>query len=238
MPLKFWDEAFVSTVYLINRTPSKVIQFNTPLERLFYIKPDYSSLCTFGCACWPNLQPYNTRKLEFRSKQFVFLGYSLLHKGFKCLDVPIGRVYVSRDVIFDEIVFPFSNLHSNVGARLRSKILFLPQHLLNPCLPANGGEILDNHVTNVSNTGASNSTQNFVQVPSETHGIPHEATGAGIEEDSSVVEVSSGTAVSRIGAGAAHGSPSRLEGAGGGGVHAVGKSPTGTLGESNPPSLD
>lgn len=46
-------------------------------------------------------------KLEFRSKQCVFVGYSSLHKGYKCLDVATGRVYVSQDVVFDEYLFPF-----------------------------------------------------------------------------------------------------------------------------------
>lgn len=90
MPLKFWDEAFINATYLINRLPSKVISNQTPLERLCQQKPDYSMLRIFGCACWPNLRPYNTRKLEFRSKQCVFLGYSNMHKGFKCLDVKEG----------------------------------------------------------------------------------------------------------------------------------------------------
>jgi hypothetical protein len=35
MPLKFWDEAFISATYLINCLPSKIIQNTTPLERLF-----------------------------------------------------------------------------------------------------------------------------------------------------------------------------------------------------------
>lgn len=51
MPLKFWDEAFTTAAYLINRTPSKVINYETPLLRLFNLPPDYSLLCTFGCAC-------------------------------------------------------------------------------------------------------------------------------------------------------------------------------------------
>jgi IS30 family transposase len=68
MPLKFWGEAFTSVVYLINRTPSKVLQYTTPLERMFHIQLDYSALCIFGCACWPNPRPYNHRKLEFCSK--------------------------------------------------------------------------------------------------------------------------------------------------------------------------
>jgi histone deacetylase 1/2 len=111
MPLKFWDEAFLAAVYLINRMPSKTIQNSMPLERIFKQKPDYSSIRTFGCACWPDLRPYNTRKLQFRSKQCVFVGFSDMHKGFKCLEVSTGRVYISRDVVFDENIFPFASLH-------------------------------------------------------------------------------------------------------------------------------
>lgn len=77
MPVKFWDEAFITATYFINRFPSKVIHDQTlPLERLFHQKPDYLTLRTFECACWPTLHPYNSRKLQFRSKQCVFLGYS------------------------------------------------------------------------------------------------------------------------------------------------------------------
>jgi hypothetical protein len=63
MPLKFWDKAFTTTVYLINHTPNKVIIYKTPLERLFQTKPNYLALCVFGCAYWPNLRPYNQHKL-------------------------------------------------------------------------------------------------------------------------------------------------------------------------------
>lgn len=67
VPLKFWDEAFTIACFLINRLPSLVINFDTPLERLLGSKPDYSILKTFGCACWPNLRPYNAHKLQYRS---------------------------------------------------------------------------------------------------------------------------------------------------------------------------
>ena len=59
----------------------------------------------------------------------MFLGYSAQHKGVKCLDVSTGRVYISRDVVFDETKFPFADLHSNAGALLRKEILLLPSHL-------------------------------------------------------------------------------------------------------------
>ena len=72
MPLKYWDEAFITTTYLINCLPSKVIGNTTPLERLFHQKPGYNFLKFFGCACYPNLRPYNHHKLEFRSTQCFF----------------------------------------------------------------------------------------------------------------------------------------------------------------------
>jgi histone deacetylase 1/2 len=31
-----------------------------------------------------------------------------MHKGYKCLDKSTGRIYISRDVVFDETVFPFA----------------------------------------------------------------------------------------------------------------------------------
>ena len=68
MPLKFWDEAFIMATYLINRLPIKVIHGQTPLHRLLKQTPDYHTLRTFGYACWPNLHPYNSKKLQFRSK--------------------------------------------------------------------------------------------------------------------------------------------------------------------------
>jgi histone deacetylase 1/2 len=147
MPLKLWDEAFMAATFLINRLPSKVIENHTPFEKLLQQKPEYSSLRIFGCACWPNLRPYNRHKLELRSKQCAFLGYSNLHKGYKCLDIQFGRVYVSRDVIFDEGVFPFSTLHCNAGARLRAEIALLPPSLV----PFIGTEQLVDHVFDSTN---------------------------------------------------------------------------------------
>ena len=129
MPLKFWDEAFLTVVHIINMLRSRVINNETPLERLLQTKPDYKSLRVFVCACWPNLRPYNKCKLMFHSKQCVFLGYSAQHKGVKCLDVSTGCVYISRDVVFDETKFPFADLHPNAGALLREEILLLPPHL-------------------------------------------------------------------------------------------------------------
>lgn len=46
-------------------------------------------------------------KLDFRSKECLFLGYSQLHKGYICLSSR-GRIFISKDVLFDEHKFPYS----------------------------------------------------------------------------------------------------------------------------------
>jgi hypothetical protein len=49
-----------------------------------------------------------------------------MHKGFKYLDPSIDRIYVSRDVIFDEIIFPLTSLNPNASAHYHSNVLLIP----------------------------------------------------------------------------------------------------------------
>jgi hypothetical protein len=51
MPLKYWDKAFLTTIYLINHMPSRVIHNDTPYYRVFKEAPNYEFLHSFGCAC-------------------------------------------------------------------------------------------------------------------------------------------------------------------------------------------
>jgi histone deacetylase 1/2 len=175
MPLKFWDEAFQTAVFLINRLPSRVIDNDTPLHRLYGQPPDYTFLRTFGCAVWPNLRAYNTHKLQFRSKRCVFVGYSTSHKGFKCLDPSAGRIYISRDVVFDETVFPFATLHPNAGARLRAELQVLPDVLLNPSMSFGDATIRDQHLSSPNQTNSGPSASASLQV-TETNSDENDAS--------------------------------------------------------------
>ena len=108
MPHKFWDEAACTAVYLINRMPTPLLKFKSPYQLLFNQDPDYSFLHTFGCMCYPYLHPYAATKLDSRSECCTFLGYSAFHRGYRCISMTSGRLYISVDVIFSETVYPFA----------------------------------------------------------------------------------------------------------------------------------
>lgn len=109
MSLKFWWEAFQTAVYLINRLPTLVLKHKFPFEALFGHKPNYHWLKSFGCACYPFLRPYNKHKTDLHSQQCVFLSYSPIHKGYKCLS-PSRKIYISASVKFDGNTFPFKTV--------------------------------------------------------------------------------------------------------------------------------
>lgn len=60
----------------------------------------------FGCFGYPCIRSYNNHKLQDKYVPCTFIGYNPCYKGFKCLTKD-GRLYISMDVHFDEIIIPF-----------------------------------------------------------------------------------------------------------------------------------
>ena len=49
LPKKFWVDAFLTPIFIINRLPTKVLNFSSPFECLFHLPPDFSYFRSFGC---------------------------------------------------------------------------------------------------------------------------------------------------------------------------------------------
>ncbi|PKU69741.1 Retrovirus-related Pol polyprotein from transposon TNT 1-94 [Dendrobium catenatum] len=108
VPYKFWPDATITSVYLINHMPSPTTSNKSPFELLYNHHPDYSHLRTFGCACYPLIPSALRNKLQPKAHSCVFLGYSENYKGYKCLDISTNKLFMSRHLTFAENIFPFS----------------------------------------------------------------------------------------------------------------------------------
>jgi Reverse transcriptase (RNA-dependent DNA polymerase)/Integrase core domain/gag-polypeptide of LTR copia-type len=100
LPKLFWADAILASCYLINRLPSKILDYKSPLEIVYKRDINLSHLRCFGCICYLHVQ--NSNKLDPRSKKCVFIGYSSLKKGYKVFDPSTNSVHFSRDVTFAE----------------------------------------------------------------------------------------------------------------------------------------
>ena len=107
LPSQFWSFAVQTAMNLINLLPTASLGFLSPWFKLYGSHPDVTSLKVFGCACYPYIRPYTKHKLEHRTTECIFLGYSNVSKGFLCLDIQSNRLYTCRHVLFNESRFPF-----------------------------------------------------------------------------------------------------------------------------------
>lgn len=122
MSLHIWDYSFSTTIHVIKKLPSTgALKFQSPYHALYHELPNYDSLKVFGCAFFPHAMPYNKHKLDFRSKECVFLGISPQHKCFKCLN-KTGRIYISKGAIFHERIFPYSILFPSKYIKLEAQL--------------------------------------------------------------------------------------------------------------------
>ncbi|KAK1421243.1 hypothetical protein QVD17_23430 [Tagetes erecta] len=112
LPSSFWHHALETATYLLNILRKKTHKFLSPTTLLYNVLPIYTHLRVFGCLCYPITPSTTINKLTNRSKPCVFLGYPSNHRGYKCLDIFNNQIVISRHVVFEESIYPFSIQHS------------------------------------------------------------------------------------------------------------------------------
>lgn len=106
VPTRHWDDAVTTAVYLLNRMPSKILNFKTSLQML----SSHVELPTvlmldpriFRCVVFVHLHKNQRTKLDPCAVKCLFLGYGVHKKGYKCFDPTTNKTYITRDVTFLE----------------------------------------------------------------------------------------------------------------------------------------
>jgi len=121
IPIELWGECILTAAYLINRTPTPVLEGKTPYECLFGSPPSYDNIRIFGCLCYAKARDRLNDKFASCSRKCVFVGYPYGKKGWKLYDLETKEIFVSRDVEFCEDTFPFSKtVEENLEANTRN----------------------------------------------------------------------------------------------------------------------
>lgn len=115
LPIKFWGECVLTAGYLINRTPSRVLNGKTPFELLYGTIPTYDYLRVFGSLCYAHI-PKGSDKFSERSRRCVFVGYPASKKAWRLYDIETNKFVISRDVVFFEKEFPYAAPKPNTVA--------------------------------------------------------------------------------------------------------------------------
>lgn len=73
---EFWAELIHTTIYILNRTPTKVFLNITLEEAWSERKPTISHFRIFGCNAYAHIPNERRRKLLRKSEKCIMVGYS------------------------------------------------------------------------------------------------------------------------------------------------------------------
>ncbi|PLW38782.1 hypothetical protein PCASD_12562 [Puccinia coronata f. sp. avenae] len=167
MPLQWWGEAVITSVYLENRSPDSSIQFKSPYELWHGAAPDLSHLVPFGCRAVKYLEKSDrASKFSPSGVEAIFLGYDGNHRSYK----------FSYD---STTLFDFSALQSAPLESSSARIVELPDDVPEsrphtPLTPPSRGE--EAHCTTPTDSGSSAPpavlAEKSPSVPSTSPSIP------------------------------------------------------------------
>lgn len=125
VPIHLWGDCLLTATYIINKTPSKLLNNLSPYEILFHKPPLYDHMKVFGCLAYASTLSQRKDKFAPRATKCVFLGYPQHQKGYKLMNIENGHKFVSTDVVFYENVFPYSTSVSTTSKLFPSDSSFI-----------------------------------------------------------------------------------------------------------------
>jgi hypothetical protein len=103
LPKVIWGEALLTTNYLQNKSPTKVVTTNTtPYGLWFGRQPNLSYLRVFGCKTHVFIHKEKRQKLDSLSHECIFLEYNKKSKAYCLMYTHDRKTVISKDVIFNK----------------------------------------------------------------------------------------------------------------------------------------
>ncbi|KAH9659075.1 hypothetical protein KPL70_023730 [Citrus sinensis] len=166
MPLSYWGEALASAAYLINRTPSSSLGFQTPFQVLndAIMSPNVSNLLphVFGYVAFVHLPQQ---------------GYALHQKGCRCYHPPSRKIYITMDVVFHEDIMYYL-LESEFQGEYNEEEI----HTLTYLPPEESQSSIE--IVNFQDTGKANGDDSQAEISEDIFGEHNNSNTTAIENES------------------------------------------------------
>lgn len=104
---EFWAEACKTSVYVLNRVPSAVLDGQTPHFKLFGKQAKLDHLRVFGCRAYAQIYPNERTKMDPKAWRGIMIGYDEHNNRCYRIYDPVRKVIRKTvHVTFEESVFP------------------------------------------------------------------------------------------------------------------------------------
>ena len=102
MPKSYWVEAANTVIYVMNWCTTSGVHEVTPHDKCYGNQLNLSHVRIFNSIAYVHIPDGKWQKLDPKSDKCILVGYSPEQKGYKFFNPFTWKVYVSRDVVFDE----------------------------------------------------------------------------------------------------------------------------------------
>jgi len=110
LPKIYWSYFVIHVTYIINMLPTPVLNYSAPHEMLYKTEANFNGLKVFGSLCYASTLSTNRRKFDQRASKCVFIGFKRETKGYILLNIQSREIFVSRNIVFYEHVFPYQRV--------------------------------------------------------------------------------------------------------------------------------
>ena len=100
LPNEYWVEAVSCAVYILNRSPTKIVRDMIPQQAWSDMIHSVSHLKVFGCIAYAHVPKETRIKLGDKSEKCIFVGYDEQSKAYRLFNPITKRLIINRNVVF------------------------------------------------------------------------------------------------------------------------------------------
>jgi hypothetical protein len=99
---EYWVEAIACAVYILNKSPTKIVRDMIPQQTWSGKHHSVSHFKVYGYIAYAHVPKETKSKLDDKSEKYIFIGYDEQSKEYTLFNPITKKFIVSRDIVFKE----------------------------------------------------------------------------------------------------------------------------------------